>query len=170
MTVAAEHWWTIAQVAAVFEVPPVAIELAITAGWLATAPGPDGSTRCDPISVEGLRRRLARVARQDDELDPREAERVRLCLENGARERQRALADGHSYSTYPTIPPPPLGWDLAKDESLNFFVRRFLVRSPAVAAPEEADAGFPPIDDTGPVHHDRHPEQLPGPSDDEADD
>jgi len=60
-------------------------------------------------------------------LDPREAERVRLCLIDGARRRMKAVSDGEPYSTYPTIPPPPSGWmaDLAVyDELLKLLLRR----------------------------------------------
>ncbi len=129
MTHAREHWWPIERVAAIFGVPVSAIELAIAYGWVTAYPDHRGTTCCDPLTVEGLRRRLARVAEADGALDPGEPERVRAALEGGARDRMRALSDGKSYSKFPTAPPPPEGFPVETDPSLKVFVQGFLRRA-----------------------------------------
>ena len=158
-------WLTVDQVADVFSCSRDIIVTAMNQNALAFGTDSADNLRCDPLSVEGLRRRLARIQERAGRLDAREAERIRLCLEGTARRKLRALAAGECFDDHPSIPPPPAGWLEADDPLYHLFVAGLLGLKPPPKGAERAVAsvGLPPLVPTEPDPED-HPEIIPPPN------
>jgi hypothetical protein len=155
--------FTVDEVAAIFDANQEWVRWVIDVGLLRANTGPDGVVRVEALSVEALRRRMEARTKREGGLDPDEEKRVRRALRDGARAKIRALLDGRTYSTHPTIPPPAGSWP---EDQEDHAYKKLLeaIRRPSAAralAQEGKAASSLPAAHKGPPSDLRHDEIPP---------